>query len=135
MKIYFTLLFLSIALWSCQPKNEIIQSHQPVQDASEPTSDEQNAPQRPGTAPAMPGIINYEMPNGYMLEILITGDEFSSRVYTADGYLLLENQIGYYEYAVYDSQKQVVRSGITALNVPDRSASQMQYLLTNGIQK
>lgn len=60
-------------------------------------------------APACPGILTAEQPDGTTLEICLYGDEFCHYATTADGFLVAENYAGVYEYAEFDGASGTVR--------------------------
>ncbi len=82
----------------------------------------------PMKAPAYPGLINFELPDGYVLEIYLQGDEHQHTVLTSDGYYLLKNDSGYYEYANRNASGELIRSGIIARNPADRNQETIDYL-------
>jgi|GEM_PF-766774 len=53
----------------------------------------------PDKVMAYPGVISYRLPDDYVLDIYLKGDEFSHTVTTKDGYPLIMNPDGFYEYA------------------------------------
>ncbi len=83
---------------------------------------------RPGKAPAYPGLIHYELPDGYILEIFLKGDEHQHAVMTSDGYYLVMNDQGYYEYATRNAYGDLLKSGFIARNPADRSQDTIEYL-------
>ncbi len=87
----------------------------------------------PVKVPAYPDPINYRLPDGYMLEIFIRGDEHHHTVLSPDGYYLVINNEGYYEYATRSASGDLVGSGIVARNPNDRSQETIEYL--NSIQE
>ncbi len=87
----------------------------------------------PMKVPAYPGLIHYELPDGYVLEIYLQGDEHKHTARTSDGYYLLMNEHGYYEYASRDASGELISSGIIARNAADRSQEAIDYL--NSIKK
>ncbi|MDR4988416.1 MAG: hypothetical protein RG741_06215 [Bacteroidales bacterium] len=89
-----------------------------------------NNDQPPGGVLAYPGIISYELPDGYLLDILLDGDEHGHRVTSPDGFLLLMNDEGYYEYARVDDQGTTVSTGIIARNADDRTREEKSLLKT-----
>ncbi len=82
----------------------------------------------PMKVPAYPGLIHYELPDGYILEIYLQGDEHQHTARTFDGYYLLMNDQGYYEYAGWDASGELVSSGIIARNPAERSQEAIDYL-------
>lgn len=83
---------------------------------------------RPMKVPAYPGLIQYELPDGYILEIYLQGDEHQHTARTSDGYYLLMNEKGYYEYAGWDASGELISSGIIARNPADRNREAINFL-------
>lgn len=83
---------------------------------------------QPVKAPAYPGLINYKLPDGYMLKIYLRGDEHQHTALTPDGYYLVKNDRGYYEYATGNASGELVGSGIIARNPGDRTPETIEYL-------
>ncbi len=77
---------------------------------------------------AYPGLISYELPDGYTLRIFMTGDENSHIVTTEDHLLLLMGNEGFYEYASYDDEGNPVSTGIVARNEEDRTKQTQNFL-------
>lgn len=77
---------------------------------------------------AYPFPIEIVQPDGTKLTIVIKGDEHVKWAQTVDGYSILRNAIGIYEYASYDTKSGMVPSGILVKNVKDRSVEDNQYL-------
>lgn len=80
--------------------------------------------------PAFPHPIQYISPDGTELTITLKGDEKVHWATSADGYTLLCNSDGYYEYAMKNSIGDLVLSGIRANNVSDRTVSETLFLST-----
>lgn len=70
---------------------------------------------------AYPGLIRFKQPDGSEIEIYLRGDERVKWAETVDGYSLLFNAAGYYEYAVLDEYGDMVPSGISATPSTQRS--------------
>ena len=70
--------------------------------------------------PAKPGIIEFEQPNGYVLNITLHGDEFVHWAQTIDGYTILQNEEGYYVYALKSDDNSLKISDQIAHNPSDR---------------
>ncbi len=83
--------------------------------------------------PAKPGIIEVFQPDGTSLNISLFGDPFFNYKTTSDGYLITQNSEGYYVYAQYNEDKDVVATSIQAKNIENRSASEIA--LTESIGK
>jgi M6 family metalloprotease-like protein len=68
--------------------------------------------------PASPGLKEVKMPDGTTMQVRLIGDERVSWLETADGYTILRNPYGYYEYAKRDNSGRLVPSGIKAGQKP-----------------
>jgi hypothetical protein len=84
----------------------------------------------PQTAPAYPDVIHYEMPDGYVLNIILKGDEYAHTAFTADGFHLLMTEDGFYEYASTDRKGQLSSTGVVARNPADRTTEHKKLLDT-----
>ena len=56
------------------------------------------------SSPAYPRKIKFTQPDGSTITITLKGDERSKWAVTADGYTLLSNSKGYFEYAINDER-------------------------------
>ena len=83
--------------------------------------------------PAYPYPIEYQLPDGSTITILLNGDERVNWAKTIDGYTLMRNQEGFYEYAVLDAFGDLTCSGIRAKNESERTTIDVSFL--SGIQK
>lgn len=81
-------------------------------------------------SPAYPRPIRFTQPDGKTLTITLKGDEHTKWATTADGYTLMSDPKGYYEYATTDSRGFLTLSGVIAKNVESRTAED-QKILTN----
>ncbi len=77
---------------------------------------------------AYPYPIVFTQPDGSQLTITMKGDEKIKWAETTDGYSLLFDSIGYYEYAVLKNNKDMVPSGIIAKEISQRSTSDNTFL-------
>ncbi len=82
----------------------------------------------PSGVPAYPGVISYELPDGYVLEIVLKGDEHQHTAETADGYSIVLNPEGFYEYTFQDDQGLPQPTGVIARNPEDRSEEDWRIL-------
>ena len=80
--------------------------------------------------PAYPGLINFKQPDGKTIRIYMKGDEKVRWAETDDGYSILVNSHGFYEFAVMDSYGDMVTSGVIASNSEDRT-NQVQHFLSS----
>jgi hypothetical protein len=83
--------------------------------------------------PAYPHPITYQLPDNSTLTILLKGDEKVHWAQTVDGYSLLLNQEGYYEYAIKSATGAMVASGVRTRNIQDRNSEEI--LFTMRLQK
>jgi M6 family metalloprotease-like protein len=79
-------------------------------------------------SPAFPYPIEFTQPDGTKITIILKGNEHSKWALTTDGYTLLFNAQGYYEYATINSDNNLVPSGIVAKDVSNRSAADQEFL-------
>lgn len=86
------------------------------------------SPQNLFAVPAYPGDIQYKHPDGAILTIRMYGDEHFHQAETVDGYTIVFNDKGFYEYAVQDAQGNLVGSGIIAKDAAKRSSSDNAFL-------
>lgn len=78
--------------------------------------------------PAQPGTIEFEQPNGYVLTLMLHGDEFVHWSQTTDGYTILQNADGYYVYAIEDAKGELTLSSQIAHNLQDRTAREHVFV-------
>jgi M6 family metalloprotease-like protein len=79
-------------------------------------------------SPAYPDTIEFTQPDGTKILILLKGDEHLKWAETEDGYTLLINQKGFYEYATLNDQGDMICSGFIARNSKDRLRNENEYL-------
>jgi len=80
--------------------------------------------------PAYPYPIKYALPDGSSLTITLKGDENVHWATSEDGYTLLMNQDGFYEYATLDENRNLILSGIQAKDMDARSNEDFAFLNT-----
>jgi M6 family metalloprotease-like protein len=78
--------------------------------------------------PAWPHPIEYQLPDGTTLTITLKGDEKVKWAETIDGYTILLNSEGFYEYTVKKENGDMERSGIRAYNPEQRTFEQHAFL-------
>ena len=83
--------------------------------------------------PAYHHPIDYQLPDGTTITIILKGDEQVKWAETVDGYSILLNENGFYEYTVINEHGDMVRSGIRAHNKENRTSEQTSFL--NKIEK
>ncbi|MFA5329374.1 MAG: M6 family metalloprotease domain-containing protein [Prolixibacteraceae bacterium] len=77
---------------------------------------------------AYPYPVNITQPDGTFITIIHKGDEHNKSTQTVDGYSILRNRTGIYEYAILDSKNDLTPSGIKARNPQERNSSEKQFL-------
>lgn len=84
---------------------------------------------------AYPNPVEYKLPDGTKITIVMKGDEKVSWAETVDGYSILLNKEGYYEYAVKNGKGNMERSGVRVNSPSSRSITEKKFLetLTKGI--
>jgi hypothetical protein len=78
--------------------------------------------------PATKKPIEYKQPDGTILTIILKGDEKIHWAETIDGYTLLSNKSGGYEYAKLDKHKNLVKSGKLAHQADKRTKKELRFL-------
>jgi M6 family metalloprotease-like protein len=79
-------------------------------------------------APAYPHPVNYQLPDGTEITIQLMGDEWVNWAVSPDGYTLLTNKDGFWEYAIQDKSGDLKLSGIRAHNKPERKGDEQRFL-------
>lgn len=85
------------------------------------------------SSPAYPDLIKFIQPDGKEIIIKLYGDEHIKWAETVDGYTLLFNSSGYYEYAAIDEKGDLIPSGIVANDISERNENELSFL--RGIEK
>ena len=80
--------------------------------------------------PAVPYPITVTQPDGSTLQIRLKGDEFFRYKTTLDGYLLEENNEGFFVYAQLDDEKNIIATNVRATDNNSRTAGENQFLKT-----
>lgn len=78
--------------------------------------------------PAYPYPFTTTQPDGTELTIRLTGDEWTSRVYTSDDLLLLKGKDNAYVYATLSADNEIIPSTVIARNAADRSESEKRFI-------
>lgn len=86
-------------------------------------------------SPAYPGLINFTQPDGSSIRIYLKGNEKIKWAETEDGYSILFNAEGYYEYAITDINGDMTLSGIIAKNAESRNYSNFVFLSSTSKHK
>lgn len=82
---------------------------------------------------AYPFPVEIIQPDGTKITIVQKGDEYLKWAQTVDGYSILRNSKGIYEYVTLDANNDMVPSGVQARNLSERSTSDL--LLLNKTKK
>ena len=84
---------------------------------------------------ANPDFVLFTQPDGSILTIGMKGDEFVHWAVSIDGYTLLPNDFGTYEYAILSNDDKMILSGIQANDPQNRSFKEINFLnsITPGI--
>jgi len=87
-------------------------------------------------APASKKPIEFKQPDGTILIIFLKGDEKLHWAETKDGYTLLSNKDGGYEYARLDNNKNLINSGKLAHEQDIRTKKEKRFLkkIPKGLQ-
>lgn len=80
------------------------------------------------SVPAYPHPIEFRQPDGTIITIRMMGDERINWAETIDGYSILVNKDGFYEYAVLDQHGDMVFSGIRVSPEGYRSNEELDFL-------
>jgi len=83
--------------------------------------------------PAKPEQISYKQPDGSLISLNLKGDAVIHWAVSSDGYTLLSNSNGFYEYAKLDFNGDLVSTGVIARDENKRSTSDITLL--NSIPK
>jgi M6 family metalloprotease-like protein len=78
--------------------------------------------------PAIPHPVNYELPDGEEITIQLRGDEWVNWAETPDGFTLLLNSGGFWEYAVVSQSGDLQLSGVLARSVAKRTTTERIFL-------
>lgn len=78
--------------------------------------------------PAYPKPIKFTQADGTTVTLIMRGDEHSKWAQTTDGYTLLYNAKGEFEYAVVDNKGDAVPSGVRASDVARRKSNETALL-------
>jgi M6 family metalloprotease-like protein len=79
--------------------------------------------------PAVPWPVDYELPDGSKITIQLRGDEWVNWAETSDGFTLLRNSEGFFEYAVLNNYGDLTLSGVKAHNESQRSVNERNFLV------
>ena len=76
---------------------------------------------------AYPYPVKTNQPDGTVLTVILHGDENLSWAKTIDGYTLLFNNEGVYEYAMLNSSGDLTLSGQKAHEIPERTIAALKF--------
>jgi len=80
--------------------------------------------------PAYPNPINYTLPDGTEITIQLQGDEWLNWAETPDGFTLLRNSEGFFEYATLNELGDLTLSGVRANDMSRRTSGEQDFLHT-----
>ena len=83
---------------------------------------------RAAAIPANPHPVQYTQPDGSVITLLLKGDEFIHWAVTTDGFTIMPNKSGAYEYATLDARGHLVFSGVVVHNPANRGASEASFV-------
>lgn len=83
---------------------------------------------RAAAIPANPHPVQYTQPDGSVITLLLKGDEFIHWAVTPDGFTIMPNKSGAYEYATLDARGHLVFSGVVVHNPANRGASEAAFV-------
>jgi hypothetical protein len=119
--------FLMITFNNCKTQNTY-KSKTSTSSNNSNISGSQTANNRYSRVIAYPDTIIIKQPDGKTLTIFLRGDEKIKRAFTSDGYPIIMNPEGFYEYAISDSHGNLLCSGIRANDPGKRNKEEIQYL-------
>lgn len=85
--------------------------------------------------PAYRGVRTIIQTDGTQLNIVLHGDEHYHYTTTEDGYPIVQNANGIYEYALYNTSNTLVLTGVSAHNSDQRSIEETAHITTIDRQK
>ncbi|TVQ14160.1 MAG: hypothetical protein EA361_08155 [Bacteroidetes bacterium] len=84
--------------------------------------------QMPMTETSRADQLNYRLPDGYILKIRVKNNARESIAETVDGFSIVLNPEGFYEYTIQDDQGLPQPTGIIARNPEDRTSEDWRIL-------
>ena len=79
-------------------------------------------------APARPGIIERELPDGSTLSLNLRGDESHHQYFSLDGYPVMESADGYFYYGTLSTQGRIESSDIRVSNIESRDNHEKAFI-------
>jgi M6 family metalloprotease-like protein len=79
--------------------------------------------------PAYPGLVEFKQPDGTIIHIFLKGDEKINWAETPDGFTILVTKNGEYQYAVKDSNDDLIFSGVTVSPAGKRTSEENALLM------
>ena len=80
------------------------------------------------SVPAYPDLISFVQPDGTKVSIYLKGDEYIKWAKSEDGYTLMYNDQGFFEFAMYNGVGDMIPSGYVAKSVHDRDLSTEMFV-------
>ena len=78
--------------------------------------------------PAQRSLVKITQPDGSSLSLMLVGDEYLHFNVTEDGYTVVKNGAGYYVYAQYDDNGELVPTALVAHDAEARQAGEKAFL-------
>lgn len=88
--------------------------------------------------PAKPGVLQYPLPDGTTVPVILTGDEHAHAYTTTDGFALRPDKSGRLMYVTLDTRGRAVMSDVVASAPESRSAAERAFTATidrEGVQR
>ena len=79
-------------------------------------------------APARPGVIEKELPNGTILSLNLRGDEAHHQYFSLDGYPVIEAADGFFYYGTLSEQGRIESSDIRVSNIESRDSQEAAFV-------
>ena len=79
-------------------------------------------------APARPGIIERELPDGSTLSLNLRGDESHHQYFSLDGYPVMESADGYFYYGTLSTQGRIESADIRVSNIESRDNHEKAFI-------
>ena len=78
--------------------------------------------------PAYPGLLTKTQPDGSVINYYLRGDETFNFAMSEDGYLMVVNENGIFEYAELNDQMEFISVGIKVSDINNRTLKEKRYL-------
>ena len=78
--------------------------------------------------PSYSGLLTRTQPDGTTINYYLHGDEYFNFYSSEDGYLIVLNENGVFEYAEFNEQNQIIPVGIKVSDISKRNNKEKKYL-------